>query len=219
MAAAAISVRLRVSTWRFIIAIRLAQSVVWLLALFPSFPWAQRAALAIYAFVLRNGLRLLRFRFVDEEPPAPTVEEALARIEKADDRIAAAFAAIVFALLVAFFLIGCATRRAPDPRPTPPPVLSAHLTAFPQITISGRPVTLRAWVDDPEAVFPCPSWIWTWPNGTHSGRTEDCDPEERATRHWGGTFIIPLPSGRHLFRVEFRSQGRELRAEKTVEVH
>jgi hypothetical protein len=219
MAIGAMAVRLRVSTWRFTPAIRVAQAAVWLLAVLPSAPWVARAVVGIYQGVLRIGPRLLRFRFVKADPTPPTVEEALARIEKTDDRIAMTFAAIVFALLVVLFLSGCAARREPDPRPTPPPVLSAHLTAFPPITIARRPVTLRAWVDDPEAVFPCPSWLWTWPNGTHSGRSEDCDPDERATRHYGGTFIVALPSGLHLFRVEFRSQGRELRAETSVEVH
>ena len=216
MATGAMTVRLRVSTWRFTVAIRLAQAAVWLLDLFPRFPWVERAAMAIYLGMVHIGFGLLRFRF--EQDSQPTLEEELERIEKTDDRIAMAFAAIAFALPLVFFLSGCATGRKPDHRP-PPPVLSAHLTAFPPITIAGRPVTLRAWVDDPEAVFPCPSYVWTWPNGTHTGRTEDCDPEERRTRHYGGTFIVALPSGEHVFRVAFRSQGRELRAETPVEVH
>lgn len=147
--------------------------------------------------------------------------DAIAEI-KHNERIAW-LAVMAVAVLAGLFIlatsIGCGHGRTPDHRPLPPPVLSAHLTAFPPITIAGRAVTLRAWVDDPKATFPCPSWLWTWPNGTHTGRTEDCDPEERATRHWGGTFIVALPSGLHLFRVEFRSQGRELVASTTVEVH
>jgi hypothetical protein len=214
------TVRIRVSTWRFDLAMRLAQAGVWFLSLFPRFPWAQKAALAIYAVMLRNGLRLLRFRFEKDELPAhlSADERAIITMLEREAKLAQWVLGVLVALMLVLFLVGCAHPRTPDPRPTPPPVLSAHLVAFPQVTIAWRPVTLRAWVDDPDSVFPCPSWTWTWPNGTHTGRSEDCDPEERATRHYGGTFIIPLPSGLHLFRIEFRSQGRSLVAQTEVPV-
>lgn len=112
----------------------------------------------------------------------------------------------------------CAHARPPDLRPELPPKLSAHLAVFPPLTIAWQPVTLRAWVDDPEGVFPCPSVTWTWPNGTHSSHSEDCDPEARETRHSGGFYRVPLPSGEWDFRVDFESQGRRLVATATHEV-
>lgn len=140
---------------------------------------------------------------------------------KRNERIAGAalvIIAIVVGLMVLFSAIGCAHQRNPDFRPAPPPRIEAHLTATPPITIAGHPVTLVAWLDDPEARVKCPSITWTWPNGTRSSHTSDCDPDEMVTRHQEikrGS----LPAGDHLFQVLFAAAGREWRASVEVPVH
>jgi hypothetical protein len=134
------------------------------------------------------------------------------------DELTAALA-IALIIAIASLLAGCAHyERKPDHRPDRPAKIEAHLTAMPPITIAGRLVTLHAWLDDPEATVRCPGITWTWPNGTHSSHTADCDPEERITRHSEIKFGR-MPQGDHQFRVTFDSAGHEWTAETTVEVH
>ncbi len=124
---------------------------------------------------------------------------------------------VLYLMATALALAGCAQHRAPGLRPAPPARIEAHLDAIPPITIAGHLVTLVAWLDDPEAKVKCPSIIWTWPNGTRSSHTSDCDPDEAVTRHQEIKQGI-LGSGEHLFRVLFASAGREWRAAVTVPV-
>jgi hypothetical protein len=114
--------------------------------------------------------------------------------------------------------IACAARRAPDPRPAPAPKLAARLDHFPPIGIAGQVFTLHAVLDDPQGTVHCPTVTWTWPNGTRSSHTSDCDPDERVTRH-SDLQRGRLGSGEHHFAVTFDSEGHAWSAETVVEVH
>lgn len=152
-------------------------------------------------------------------PEDTEVDRLLAEI-KQNERIAGLVLLAVALLASLFFLatfIGCAHQRKPDFRPAPPPRIEAHLTATPPITIAGHVVTLVAWLDDPEAQVKCPTVTWTWPNGTRSSHTSDCDPDEAVTRHQE-IKRGALGGGDHLFQVLFASAGREWRASVEVPV-
>lgn len=112
---------------------------------------------------------------------------------------------------------GCAHARTPDLRPAPPARVQAHLDVIPPITIAGHAVMLVAWLDDPEAVVRCPTIEWTWPDGTRSSHTSDCDPDERVTRHQDIRHGTAYP-GEHHFAVRFASAGREWRAQAVLPV-
>lgn len=146
-----------------------------------------------------------------------TVEEELARIEKADNRFAMACAALLLACLALLFVVGCARHRAPDLRPEPPEKLEAHLTAFPEIAIAHQSVKLVAWLNDPESEFPCPGVEWIWPFG-RSYNAGECHDGERITRHSGGLRVFTRSAGVYVFQVAFDSNGRVIRAARTVEV-
>lgn len=96
--------------------------------------------------------------------------------------------------------------------------VEAHLDAMPPITIAGHPVMLHAWLDDPASVVHCPTITWTWPNGTRSSHTEDCDPTDFVTRHSEVKKIDRIPAGDQEFRVDFEASGRDWAANVTVRV-
>lgn len=114
--------------------------------------------------------------------------------------------ALLVALLVA---AGCAHAR---------PRIEAHLDATPAVTIAGQVVTLHAWLADPFAAVRCPGITWTWPDGTRSSDTEDCDPDERETRH-SDFKQGALPSGVYRFGVAFDFEGHRWSAGIEVNVH
>lgn len=153
--------------------------------------------------------------------PTPEYDAFIAEIKR-NERVAG-LALLLIALVVGVvFLvssIGCAHAHdlVPDHRLARPGRIEAHLTATPPITIAGHVVTLVAWLDDPEAQVKCPSITWTWPNGTRSSHTSDCDPDESVTRHQE-IKRGALGAGDHLFQVAFASAGREWRAAITVPV-
>jgi hypothetical protein len=114
--------------------------------------------------------------------------------------------------------IGCAAHRAPDARPAPAPRLQARLDHFPPIGIAGQVFTFHAVLDDPQGIVHCPTITWTWPNGTRSSHTSDCDPRragDAALRLQRGR----LGAGEHHFAVTFDSEGHAWSAETVVEVH
>jgi hypothetical protein len=96
--------------------------------------------------------------------------------------------------------------------------IEAHLSAFPPITIAGHLVTLYAWLDDPDGIISCPTITWTWPNGTQSSHTADCDPATAAEQLHSDVQHGRLPAGEHHFRIAFGFEGREWAAERTVPV-
>jgi hypothetical protein len=151
-----------------------------------------------------------------EEENARLVSE-IERNLRFDRRDIGRFVLVVIALAAVMF-VGCGHHRAPDLRPAPPPKVEAHLDAFPPITISGHVISLHAWLEDPAGLVGCPSIEWTWPDGTHSAHVGDCDPDDRTSGHSEMKSGL-LPSGEWRFGVAFRFQGREWRAETTVEVH
>jgi hypothetical protein len=122
-------------------------------------------------------------------------------------RIVASLAAVVLAMLA-----GCA--HAPACRPAR---IEATITCFTPITIARHPVVLIARLVDPESAVSCPRITWTWPDGTHSSRLGDCDPDDRTSGHVDIVRAI-LPAGHQQFSVTFDSGGREWSAQRTVEV-
>jgi hypothetical protein len=114
-------------------------------------------------------------------------------------------------------LAGCAHHRVPDLRPAPPERLEAHLTAFPELPLAHRPVTLTAWLNDPQSEFPCPGVEWVSPFG-RSYHAAECHDGEPATRHSGGLRVYTLGTGTYEFRVAFDFNGRVISAARTVEV-
>lgn len=146
-----------------------------------------------------------------------SLDEFMAQIKREERIDRYILALLVAVILLVVCLTGCSSHRAPDLRPAPPAHIEAHLDAIPPITIAGHLVTLVAWLDDPEAQVKCPSITWTWPNGTRSSHTADCDPDEVVTRHQE-IKQGKLSAGDWLFQVLFAAAGREWRAAVTVPV-
>jgi hypothetical protein len=139
------------------------------------------------------------------------------QIHRDDGRLAGRVILAIGILLAAMFLAGCSSHRAPDTRPAPPPRIEARLKVYPEIGIAGQRFTLLAELVDPRGEVPCPSITWTWPNGTQSSHTTDCDPTTAELLH-SDVQHGRLPAGEHHFRVAFGFEGREWAAEKTVPV-
>lgn len=186
--AADVRVKLRVSTWRFTLAVRFAQATLWCFVYLPG--WLRPIPVLLIAAIRRATLRLISFR----------VSAAL----------------VVLAILGA--TCACAHQRTPDLRPAPPARIEAHVVATPALTIAHRPVTLRAWLDDPDRQVRCPGSEWLYPNSTRSYHVGDCDPDVAIERHYADPRVLWLGSGEYVFRITFDASGRSWSAETTVQV-
>jgi hypothetical protein len=147
----------------------------------------------------------------------PELQALIDQIHRDDARLTGRVILAIGIALAAMFFASCSSHRAPDLRAAPPARIEARLKVYPEIGIAGQRFTLLAELVDPRAEVICPSITWTWPNGTRSGHTEDCDPETREVLH-SDVQRGALPAGEHHFRVAFGFEGREWKAEKTVPV-